>query len=83
MTSTPLPRSRWLVAYRRIVIVMMAITAALYSVFVVYPAYSSGIYRLSTTQIERFSIDIPMLEYTGLALLTGLIVFVTMFITVS
>ena len=82
MTTAQSYTSRLLVAYRRIVIVSMIVTAVLYSAFVLYPAYSTGIYRLSDEQIERFSIHIPMLENSGLALSPALILFFTFFITV-
>ncbi|HET9221916.1 MAG TPA: hypothetical protein VFO07_05395, partial [Roseiflexaceae bacterium] len=75
MTTAQSYTSRLLVAYRRIVIVSMIVTAVLYSVFVLYPAFSTGIYRLSDEQIERFSIHIPTLENTGLALFPLLILF--------
>src|SRR5262245_19101270 len=59
---------RILLAYRRIVLVGTIAMSLLYSVFVLFPAYSSGIYRLSETQIERFDIDPPMLEESEVAI---------------
>jgi hypothetical protein len=64
--STPITR-RFLIAYRRIVLVGTIVASLLYSLFVLFPAYSSGIYRLSETQIERFTIDIPMIEQSEVA----------------
>jgi hypothetical protein len=65
MTTARSFATRTLLAYRRIVIITTTITAALYSVFVLYPGYASGIYRLSDTQIEWFDIDPPLIGQGG------------------